>query len=89
MLLLPTGSDVFGWARLSEKGLEMDAGADTHDEKSAIAAAAVIRPQIGDMFTSNEGVGKLVVALDKTEVHVKGFLTTFTLTMLAGAIESR
>jgi hypothetical protein len=87
MLLLPTGSDVFGWARLTDKGMEMDAGADTHDAKSANAAAAVIRPQIGDMFTSNEGVGKLVVALEGTEVHVKGSLTTFTLTMLSSTLD--
>jgi serine/threonine protein kinase len=87
MLLLPTGSDVFGWARLTDKGMEMDAGADTHDAKAAAAAAAVIRPQIGDLFTSNEGVGKLVVALEGTEVHVKGSLTTFTLTMLSSALD--
>jgi eukaryotic-like serine/threonine-protein kinase len=87
MLLLPTGSDVFGWARLTDKGMELDAGADTHDAKAANAAAAVIRPQIGDMFTSNEGVGKLVVALDGTEVHVKGSLTTFTLTMLSSSLD--
>ena len=87
MLLLPTGSDVFGWARLTEKGMELDAGADTHDVKSAKAAAAVIRPQIGDMFTSEEGVGKLVVALEGTEVHVKGLLTTFTLTMLSSTLD--
>jgi hypothetical protein len=86
MMLLPTGSDVSGWARITGKGMELDAGADTHDAKSAKAAAAVIRPQIGDMFTSNEGVGKLVVANDGTEVHVQGMLTTFTLTMLAGQI---
>jgi serine/threonine protein kinase len=86
MMLLPTGSDVFGWARITDKGMELDAGADTHDAKSAKAAAAVIRPQIGDMFTSNEGVGKLVVANEGTDVHVQGRLTTFTLTMLAGQI---
>jgi hypothetical protein len=87
MMLLPTGSDVFGWARITDKGAELDAGADTHDVKSAKAAAAVIRPQISDMFTSNEGVGKLVVANEGTEVHVQGSLTTFTLTMLAGSID--
>ncbi|MEO8841525.1 MAG: protein kinase [Kofleriaceae bacterium] len=87
MLLLPTGSDVYGWARLTDKGLELDAGADTHDAKAAQAAAAVIRPQLGDMFTSNEGVGKLVVALEGTEVHVKGSLTTFTLKMLSTSLD--
>jgi serine/threonine protein kinase len=87
MLLLPTGSDVFGWARLTDKGMELDGGADTHDVKSAQAAAAVIRPQLGDMFTSNEGVGKLVVAYEGTEVHVKGSLTTFTLKMLSSTLD--
>jgi len=58
MMLLPTGSDVFGWARITDKGMELDAGADTHDAKSAKAAAAVIRPQIGEFVL----IGQLALA---------------------------
>ncbi len=87
MLLLPNTSDVFGWARVTDKGMDLDAGADTHDAKAASAAAAVIRPQVTGVFTSSEGAGKLVVALDGTEVHVRGSLTTFTLSMVSAALE--
>ena len=87
MLLLPNTSDVFGWARVDAKGMKIDAGADTHDAKAASAAAAVIRPQITDVFSSSEGAGKLVVALDGTEVHVRGSLTTFTLSMISSQID--
>ncbi|HEY6033578.1 MAG TPA: hypothetical protein VIV58_04940, partial [Kofleriaceae bacterium] len=87
MLLLPNGSDVFGWARVTDKGMELDAGADAHDEKAAKDAAAIITPQIDQMFSSSEGAGKLVVARDRTEVHVKGSVTTFTLSLLSAAID--
>ena len=87
MLLLPNTSDVFGWARVGAQGMEIDAGADTHDAKAARSAAAVIRPQISDVFSSSEGAGKLVVALDGTEVHVRGTLTTFTLSMISSQID--
>ncbi len=87
MLLLPNTSDVFGWARVGAQGMEIDAGADTHDAKAASSAAAVIRPQITDVFSSSEGAGKLVVALDGTEVHVRGSLTTFTLSMISSQID--
>jgi len=87
MLLLPNGSDVFGWARVTAKGMELDAGADTHDEKAAKDAAAIITPQIDQMFSSSDGAGKLVVARDATEVHVKGGVTTFTLSLLSAALD--
>ena len=87
MLLLPNDSDVFGWARITEKGMELDAAADTHDDKAAKDAAAIITPQIDQMFSSSEGAGKLVVARDATEVHVKGAVTTFTLSMMSAAID--
>ncbi|MEP6865529.1 MAG: serine/threonine-protein kinase [Deltaproteobacteria bacterium] len=87
MLLLPNGSDVFGWARITDKGMDLDAGADTHDEKAAKDAAAIITPQIDQMFSSSEGAGKLVVARDATEVHVKGAVTTFTLSLMSAAID--
>ena len=87
MLLLPNGSDVYGWARVTEKGMDLDAGADAHDEKAAKDAAAIITPQIDQMFSSSEGAGKLIVARDKTEVHVKGGVTTFTLSLLSAAID--
>ena len=87
MLLLPNGSDVFGWAKVTAKGMELDAGADTHAEKAARDAAAVITPQIESMFSSSDGAGKLVVARDRTEVHVKGAVTTFTLAMMSAALD--
>jgi hypothetical protein len=87
MLLLPNGSDVFGYAKVTDKGMELDAGADTHAEKAARDAAAVITPQIESMFSSSEGAGKLVVARDGTEVHVKGGVTTFTLAMMSAALD--
>jgi hypothetical protein len=87
MLLLPNTSDVAGWARVSAKGLELDVGAQTHDPAAARAAAAVIRPQIQDVFSSAEGAGKLVVALEGSEVRVRGSLTTFTLSMISSQID--
>jgi serine/threonine-protein kinase len=87
MLLLPNGSDVFGWARITDKGMDLDAGADTHDEKAAKDAAAIITPQIDQMFSSSEGAGKLVVARDAGEVHVKGAVTTFTLSLMSAALD--
>jgi hypothetical protein len=87
MLLLPNGSDVYGWARITDKGMDLDAGADTHNEKAAKDAAAIITPQIDQMFSSSEGAGKLVVARDATEVHVKGAVTTFTLSLMSAAID--
>ena len=87
MLLLPNGSDVYGWARITAKGMDLDAGADTHDAKAAKDAAAIITPQIEQMFSSSEGAGKLVVARDATEVHVKGAVTTFTLSMMSAALD--
>ena len=42
MLLLPNGSDVYGWARITDKGMDLDAGADAHDAKAARDAAAII-----------------------------------------------
>jgi serine/threonine-protein kinase len=87
MLLLPNGSDVFGWARITDKGMDLDAGADTHNEKAAKDAAAIITPQIDQLFSSSEGAGKLVVARDATEVHVKGGVTTFTLSLMSAAID--
>ncbi len=87
MLLLPNGSDVFGWVRVTDKGMELDAGADAHDVKEARDAAAVITPQIESMFSSSEGAGKLVVARDGSEVHVRGSVTTFTLSMMSAALD--
>jgi hypothetical protein len=87
MLLLPNGSDVYGWARITDKGMDLDAGADAHNEKAAKDAAAIITPQIDQMFSSSEGAGKLVVARDGTEVHVKGAVTTFTLSLMSAAID--
>ena len=87
MLLLPNSSDVVGWARVNDKGMELDVGAETHDAKAASAAAAVIRPQLQDVFSSSDGAGKLVVALDGSEVRVRGSLTTFTLSMISGQID--
>jgi predicted Ser/Thr protein kinase len=87
MLLLPNSSDVVGWARVNDKGMELDIGAETHDPKAASAAAAVIRPQLQDVFSSSDGAGKLVVALDGSEVRVRGSLTTFTLSMISGQID--
>ncbi|MEO6773837.1 MAG: hypothetical protein ABI467_12620, partial [Kofleriaceae bacterium] len=87
MLLLPNGSDVFGWGRVTARGMELDVGADTHDAKAAKDAAAIITPQIDQVFSSNEGAGKLVVARDASEVHVKGLVATFTLSMMSAAID--
>lgn len=87
MLLLPNSSDVVGWARVNDTGMELDVGAETHDPKAASAAAAVIRPQLQDVFSSPGGAGKLVVGLDGSEVRVRGSLTTFTLSMISGQID--
>ena len=87
MLLLPNTSDVAGWARVNGKGMELDVGAETHDPEAARAAAAVIRPHIQDVFSSAEGAGKLVVALEGSEVRVRGSLTTFTLSMISSQID--
>lgn len=87
MLLLPAGSDVFGWGKIDpDKGVTIDAGADAHSAKAAEEAAKVIRPQFADAFSSNAGVGKLVTAVDGNEVHVKGTLTNFTLGMVAATM---
>ncbi|MFT3698146.1 MAG: serine/threonine-protein kinase [Kofleriaceae bacterium] len=87
MLLLPAGSDVFGWGKIDPaKGVTIDAGADTHSAKAAAEAAKVITPQFADAFSTNDGVGKLVTAIDGNEVHVKGTLTNFTLGMVAATM---
>jgi serine/threonine protein kinase len=86
LLKIPNTSDVYGWVRLDATTAALDVAADTHDEAAAKAAQALIEPQIKGLFDAGLDTGKVVVARDKTTVHVKGTLSAAMLMMVSMAL---
>ena len=87
LLPLPKGSDVSMWIRIESMGLALDAAAETHDEAAARATVTKIQPQLDEMFTAAhaESFGKLAVVRQKSLVHVRGTMTSLSISMLTSA----
>jgi serine/threonine protein kinase len=85
---VPKNTDLFGWVRVDEAGATLDLAIDTHDEPSAKAAEARVRPQLDELFAQapKEAVGKLEVVRSKSVVRVRGNLTGFMLGMVSAAL---